>query len=228
MLKNYPGLREGIPFILAFFILSIINIVIFTVLNRQIFFFLFLFFLILSAFTLYFFRDPDRECGVRRTDESSREVLSPADGRILDVRDVFEQKYLNGTAKRVSIFMSIFDVHVNRSPVEGRIEYLHFNPGRFFSAFKEKASLDNEQISIGVSRKDGGGIERRVLFTLIAGLIARRIVLWKKESDQVRRGERIGMIRFGSRVDLYLPQGAEVIVRKGQHVLAGKTVIGYW
>jgi phosphatidylserine decarboxylase len=228
MLKDTPGLLEGIPFILTSFSLSLINILLFVVLHRQIFLFLFLIFLILSLFTLYFFRDPDRKRELSKTDEFSRQVLSPADGRILDVKDIFETKYLNCPTKRISIFMSIFDVHVNRSPLEGQIEYLHYIPGRFSSAFKEKASLDNEQVSIGIVKRIEGDTNKKLMFTLIAGLIARRIVLWKRQSDMVRKGERIGMIRFGSRVDLFLPQEVEIAVAKGEKVFAGKTVIGYW
>ena len=228
MLRNYPGLREGTPFVIFFLFLCLLAALLSSIFKHYAFACLSIVFFMLTLFTLYFFRDPDRAREQVGKGNDLREVLSPADGRVLDVIEIFEPRYLHYPAKRVSIFMSIFNVHVNRSPVEGKIEYLHYNPGKFMSAFKEKASLDNEQISIGVIKKSQGEPDKKLLFTLIAGLIARRIVLWKKESDQVKKGERIGMIRFGSRVDLYLPREAEVMIKKGQHVMAGKTVIGYW
>ncbi|MCX5886228.1 MAG: phosphatidylserine decarboxylase family protein [Proteobacteria bacterium] len=228
MLKNSPGVLEGIPFVLFFFFFCLLTFYFSFVFQSRAFSFLSILFFILTLFTLYFFRDPERTCELSAGEKFNRHIVAPADGTVLDVIEVYEPKYLQCVSTRISIFMSVFSVHVNRSPVEGKIGYLHYHPGKFISAFKEKASLDNEQISIGVVQTHEDGSEKRLLFTLIAGLIARRIILWKKNADSLRSGERIGMIRFGSRVDLYLPGGSRVIVKKGEKVFAGKTVIGYW
>jgi len=228
MLENLPGVREGIPFAVYFLFLSLLTVFLALIFKQHTYFYLAIIFFIFTLFTLFFFRDPDRTYELLKGEENFEEVLSPADGTILNISETFEPKYLQCQATRISIFMSIFDVHVNRSPLPGKIEYLHYNPGRFISAFKEKASIENEQISIGVIREHEGDSQKKILFTLIAGLIARRIVLWKRQSDQVKRGERVGMIRFGSRVDLYLPREAKVMVKKGQHVLAGRTVVAQW
>jgi len=123
--------------------------------------------------------------------------------------------------------MSLFDVHVNRAPVKGVIDCVNYNPGIYMPAFREKASLDNEQMSIGiaVSQQEGGQKELRIMLKLIAGYIARRIVFWKNLHDKIKQGERIGMIKFGSRVEVYLPSEVELSVGKGDKVKAGKTVI---
>ena len=134
-----------------------------------------------------------------------------------------ETEFLKSESIKVSIFMNVFNVHVNRAPISGRIEYYHYNPGKFISAFKDKASLDNEQVSIGIHWEEDG---KKVLLKLIAGLIARRIVLWKRVGDELRKGERISIIKFGSRVELYLPLNVELKVNKGDWVRAGETIIG--
>jgi phosphatidylserine decarboxylase len=167
----------------------------------------------------YFFRDPERHGSQERGS-----VLAPADGKIIDIRSTHEKKFIKGECTRLSIFMNIFNVHVNRAPIGGRITYCHYNPGTFISAFKEKASVDNEQVSIGFSGGESGK-EVNVLVNLIAGLIARRIVLWRDVGYEVMRGERISVIKFGSRADVYLPAGAEIAVRVGDYVKAGETVI---
>lgn len=171
-----------------------------------------------------FFRDPEREVP---EDESC--IISPADGKIIDIRKIKEESYIKREVTRVSIFMSIFDVHINRAPVRGVIDYLHYNPGKYLAAYKEKASLDNEQMTIGFiispeEKRDKK--EFKVMIRLIAGLIARRIELWKEMHDKIKKGERIGMIKFGSRVEVYLPDEVELYVREGDKVKAGKTIIG--
>ncbi|MCD6353749.1 MAG: phosphatidylserine decarboxylase family protein [Proteobacteria bacterium] len=168
----------------------------------------------------YFFRDPER-----LLPQDTSAIVAPADGRIIDVQPMQEDAFLHGEALRISIFMNIFDVHVNRAPIAGKIEYLHYNPGKFISAFKEKASLDNEQVAIGINGEGKGGQKISVLVKLIAGLIARRIVLWKADDDLLTKGERISIIKFGSRVDLYLPLEAGIKVKKGDRVKAGETVV---
>jgi len=168
----------------------------------------------------YFFRDPEREIS-----PAPNVIVSPADGKIISISTMKEDMFLKQECIRVSIFMNIFSVHVNRAPISGDIEDYHYNPGKFISAFKEKASLDNEQVAIGI-RGEMEGKEFKVLAKLIAGLIARRIVVWKQKGDSVIKGERMSMIKFGSRVDLYLPLGVELKTKEGEWVKAGETIIG--
>lgn len=172
---------------------------------------------VLSIWLLVFFRDPARS-GPR----GNGFVIAPADGVIVSVVDTDEPAYLKTRAARISIFMSVFDVHVNRYPVSGTVAYRHYNAGRFLHAAADKASLDNEQSSIGITGPHGP-----VLVRQIAGLIARRIITDAHEGDSARQGERLGMIRFGSRVDVYLPQSShpKVVVRVGDRVAAGSTVL---
>ena len=142
---------------------------------------------------------------------------------------MIEDVFVKQECIRVSIFMNIFSVHVNRAPISGAIEYYHYNPGKFISAFKEKASLDNEQVLIGIrGEMEGKGKgEVKILTKLIAGLIARRIVLWKQKGDSVIKGERMSMIKFGSRVDLYLPSEVTLQIKEGEWIKAGETIIGF-
>jgi phosphatidylserine decarboxylase len=172
--------------------------------------------LTLGLFTLFFFRDPEREIP-----SDPRLVLSPADGRVVVVGPAPEGSPGGAGATQVSIFLSIFDVHVNRSPIGGRIAAVEYHKGEFLPAFDHKASLRNEQNAVTV---EGDGAQ--VTFKQIAGLIARRIVFRKKVGDVVARGERVGMIKFGSRVDLFLPPGARPRVALGDRVSAGSTALG--
>jgi phosphatidylserine decarboxylase len=168
-----------------------------------------------TAFVLWFFRDPER---IPPADE--RLVVSPADGRVLAVAAEREERYLHGPATRVSIFMSPLDVHVNRNPVAGSVAMVEHTAGRFRAAFADKASLDNERNAV-VLEHEG----RRFLMVQIAGALARRIVCRLAPGDRVRRGERFGMIMFGSRMDLFLPPGVRPRVRPGERVHAGTTVL---
>ncbi|MBM4311824.1 MAG: phosphatidylserine decarboxylase family protein [Deltaproteobacteria bacterium] len=168
-------------------------------------------------FSLYFFRDPERSV-IR----DANALISPADGTVIDIKTVTEDRYLQAPAQRISIFMSVFNVHVNRTPLSGTIEYIQYNPGKFINAFKEKASEDNENLLIGIRAQEGGV---KIAVRFIAGLIARRIVFYKKKDDRVEQGERINIIRFGSRVDLFCPPGSEILVKSGQKVTAGITVM---
>jgi phosphatidylserine decarboxylase len=166
-------------------------------------------------FTLYFFRDPDRS-----VPPDPRLVLAPADGKVLGVRRVMSSEYVEGEAVEISIFMSPLNVHVNRYPVSGQVEYFRHFPGEFLVAFDEKASLRNERTHVGVAGKGG-----KVLFKQIAGFVARRIVAEIREGDTAVAGERFGMIRFGSRVDVILPAGVSVRVQEGMTTVAGETVL---
>ena len=168
----------------------------------------------LVAWLAAFFRDPERE-GPR----GERLVISPADGRVLSVAVVDEPMYLHQQATRISVFMNVFNVHVNRFPVAGEVEVVHYNPGEFFVASEDKASLVNEQSSVGIRGPRGP-----VLVRQIAGFIARRIVTDAEPGQEVRQGDRLGMIRFGSRVDVFV-DGARIVVKEGQMVHAGLTVL---
>ena len=167
------------------------------------------------AFCFYFFRDPERTAP-----GDERLVVSPADGRVLSVAEEREERFLSAPATRISIFMSPLDVHVNRSPVSGTVREVRHTPGRFRAAFADKASLDNERNAIVL--ESGGG---RYLLVQIAGALARRIVCRLHPGDRIRRGERVGMIMFGSRVDLFLPAGVRPVVRAGERVRAGTSVL---
>jgi phosphatidylserine decarboxylase len=173
-------------------------------------------FLFLGLFTTFFFRDPDRPVPA-----DPRLVLSPADGKVVVAGAAPAGNPLGEGTSQVSIFLSVFDVHVNRAPIGGRISRVEYNEGLFLPAFQEKASLANEQNSVTID--DGG---RSVTFKQIAGLIARRIVFKKKVGDSVAAGERVGMIKFGSRVDVFLPRDTRLRVKKGDRVVAGVSAIG--
>ena len=168
-------------------------------------------------FSLYFFRDPERIIPT-----APELLLAPADGTIIDISEIDEPVYLKTRAKRVSIFMSVFNVHVNRAPMDGTVEFLQYNPGTFISAFKDKASDENESIFAGIKGNEG---KVRISVKFIAGLIARRIVFYKQLHDTITQGERINMIRFGSRVNIFCPVDALINVKKGDAVTAGLTVI---
>jgi phosphatidylserine decarboxylase len=171
--------------------------------------------LVLGAFVLYFFRDPQRTIPA-----DPDAIVSPADGRVMEV---VEEPFGGTPGCRISVFLSIFDVHVNRTPVAGRISEIQYRKGQFYAAMRGRASEENEQNVIHVSSERG-----EVVFKQIAGWIARRILCWKAVGDSVTRGERVGMIRFGSRVDIWLPAGAEILVRPGQHVAGGSSVLARW
>ena len=173
---------------------------------------------LLTFFTLFFFRDPPRP-----THADSTQLLAPGDGRILSIETVRDHAYIGGDALKVSIFLSILDVHINRIPATGRIDFVRYNPGRFFPAFKDKASELNEHTEIGMTTDIG----HRIVFKQIAGIIARRIVCKVQEGDAVVAGARFGMIRYGSRVELFVPVGSELLVKEGNHVKGGLTVLGF-
>lgn len=165
-------------------------------------------FYLLAAFCLYFFRDPERVA------PDGPVAVSPADGKVVAIRPE------DGGRSRISIFLNVFNVHVNRSPIAGAITDVQYRPGRFLAASREEASTENEQNSVTI---EGGGT--RVVFNQIAGLIARRVVFYKQPGDTVAAGERVGLIKFGSRVDVFLGPEWRLEVREGQKVRAGSTVL---
>ncbi|HEY9165975.1 MAG TPA: phosphatidylserine decarboxylase family protein [Candidatus Kryptonia bacterium] len=174
--------------------------------------------LIATAFTLYFFRDPDRTPASEREDA----VISPADGKIVFVGDVREDEYLKSNARMISIFMSPLNVHVNRIPMKGTVEFLKYVKGDYLVAFDEKSSSRNERMLIGIEDKG-----QRLLFKQIAGFVARRIVCELTNGQVVNAGDRFGMIKFGSRVDVLLPMNSEVTVKMNDKTFSGKTVLGF-
>ena len=170
---------------------------------------------VMALWVAYFFRDPERS-----GERGERVVIAPADGKVVMISDVDEPAFLHGRATRLSIFMNVFNVHVNRYPVSGTVRYVHYNKGKFLGAATEKSSIDNEQMSVGI---DAGS--HRVLVRQIAGLVARRVVNYSREGEQVTQGERMGIIRFGSRVDVFLPMTASIRAKIGDVTSAGSTVI---
>ena len=171
-----------------------------------------------AVWVVAFFRDP-----VRPGPRGDQVVIAPADGKVVSVLEVDEPTFVGGRATRISIFMNVFNVHVNRYPASGTVAYRLYHPGRFGHAADEKASLDNEQCSIGLTTARG-----RILVRQIAGLIARRIVTDHQVGAEARQGERMGLIRFGSRVDVFVPPGATARVAVDQLTQAGVTVVASW
>lgn len=174
--------------------------------------------LFLTAFVLYFFRDPERVCP-----EDEDVLVSPADGKVILIEKVFDDKFVKEHVYKVSIFMNVFNVHVNRAPCPGTVTQVQYSPGMFFSANTERGALENEACALTLETRNN----RKIAVVQVAGLIARRIVCWAGKGDRLMRGERFGLIRFGSRVDLYLPQQIQLEVEVGQKVRAGETILGY-
>jgi phosphatidylserine decarboxylase len=171
--------------------------------------------LLLALWVAYFFRDPERV-----GDRGPSLIVSPADGKLIMITEVDEPGFVKGRAMRLSIFMNVFNVHVNRYPVDGIVKYVHYNKGKFFNAAAEKSSLENEQMSVGV---DTGRYP--ILVRQIAGLIARRIVTYSRLGEKVKQGDRMGIIRFGSRVDVFIPPGSTIKAKLGDATVAGVTIL---
>jgi len=207
--------REGYPFIGIATVLALAAFALALVRRSWSLWLLAVVITILALWVAYFFRDPER-AGERGMDIA----VAPADGKLIMIAEVDEPAFIGGKALRLSIFMNVFNVHVNRYPVDGTVEYVHYNPGKFLNAAAEKSSIENEQSSIGI---DTG--KHRVLVRQIAGLIARRIVTYSKKGQQVKQGDRMGLIRFGSRVDVFLPSDAKLRVQLGTLTTAGTTVL---
>ena len=176
------------------------------------------FFFVVTSFVIWFFRDPKRNIP-----EEGRAVVSPADGRVIKIEEVREDTILKGEFKKISIFMNIFNVHVNRIPCSGKVDVIQYKKGKFFSANLDKASSLNERNSVLVKTDDG----KEILTIQIAGIIARRIVCWIKEGIEVEKGQRFGLIRFGSRLEVFLPHDSTISVKVGDKVKGGETPIGY-
>lgn len=208
--------KEGLKFILPVFIFSLVLFLLFVFLGSIVSLVGSIISIILVIFLLFFFRDPDR-----RIPEDKNLVLAPADGKVILIKQFNNREFMGKGGTLVSVFMSLFDVHMNRAPIAGIVKYFKYNPGKFFPAFKDKASSENEQTELGIENEHG-----RIVLKQIAGIIARRIVCNLKPGDSVRAGERLGMIKFGSRLDLFLPENVQVKVKLNQKVRGGETIIG--
>jgi phosphatidylserine decarboxylase len=173
-------------------------------------------FFLLSLFFVFFFRDPER-----KAPDGENLILSSADGKVILIKPFENLKFVGEKGTLVSVFMSVFDVHVNRAPISGKVKYFKHKPGKFHPAYKDKASSENEQAELGLENAHG-----RIILKQIAGIIARRIVCKVKPGDLVKAGQRFGMVKFGSRVDLFLPENVEIKVKPNRRVKAGETIIG--
>ena len=209
--RKFPVAKEGMIFILPLAAISLL----FWILQLPLLAGLFT---LLTLFAVYFFRDPERSIPA-----GEKAVLSPADGKVIQVQPCREERFLKGPSIKVSVFMSLFNVHVNRNPLTGRVVDLAYSHGKFVRADLDRASGSNEQNALLI--ETAGGF--RLLVVQIAGLIARRIVCWVKKGDVVERGQRFGLIQFGSRLDVYLPENTLLQVQPGQKAIAGQTILGY-
>ncbi len=207
-MKKISIAAPGYPFILTALALTVLSYFIYPILLPLL--------LMILIFTIYFFRDPER-----RTPGQENKLFSPADGRVIRVEEVYEPYFIKGKARKVSIFLSIFNVHVNRCPFAGRLVFASYVPGRFLAAHRKEAAQQNERNMLGLETDRG-----KVLVVQVAGLIARRIVCWIKPGDQLSAGARIGMIRFGSCTEVFFPLEARLKVKEGDKVRGGETVLG--
>lgn len=209
LLPQIPVAKEGYPFIGFMAFLTLV----FAALSYHV---LVWPCLLLTGFVLSFFRDPERF-----TPAEDELMVSPADGKVIIVETVTDDTFTEGQAYKVSIFMNVFNVHVNRIPLAGTVEKIIYRPGKFYAADSQRGALQNEYCGTVLRTRSG----QKMAFVQIAGLIARRIVCWLEPGDEVLKGRRFGLIRFGSRVDLYLPLDSELLVRVGQKVRAGETPV---
>ena len=206
----------GIPFIAIFFV--------FTIIIGWLWSPLFFVGLVLTLWCVYFFRNPERFTPVLSGANKNNLIISPADGRVIEVSKITPDEELglpDGNWTRVCVFMNVFDVHVNRSPMSGQITYKNYIPGAFFNASMDKASSDNERLILGMDTENG----KKIAFVQIAGLVARRIICDVDIGSHLKSGDIFGIIRFGSRVDIYFPSEASTKVLVGQKMIAGETII---
>jgi phosphatidylserine decarboxylase len=207
----------GIPFIALFFILTIIMGWFWNPLN--------FIGIILTFWCIYFFRNPPRVTPILSGSNANNLIISPADGRVIEISEITPSEEIGlpeGKWKRVCIFMNVFDVHVNRSPMLGQITYKKYVPGSFFNASLDKASEENERLILNMDTENG----KKIAFVQIAGLVARRIICDVEIGNSLKAGEIFGLIRFGSRVDIYFPSDVSIMILKGQKTIAGETIIG--
>ena len=212
-----PIHSAGIPFIAIFVILTVIMGWFWSP--------LYFFGLVLTLWCIYFFRNLVRVTPILSGTNKNNLIISPADGRVIEISKITPDKEIGlpvGNWTRVCVFMNVFDVHVNRSPMLGKIFYKNYIPGSFFNASLDKASTENERLILGMETENG----KKIAFVQIAGLVARRIICDVGIGSLLKAGEVFGLIRFGSRVDIYFPSDVSVMVLKGQKMIAGETIIG--
>lgn len=209
--------KDGTSVIIAVLIISGVLAVIGFMLHHWTSFIFYILAVVLTAFTLFFFRDPDRNIPV-----GENLIIAPADGKIIEIINVKEDEYLKSGAKQISIFLSLMDVHVNRIPASGVIEYVKYYPGKYLVAWHEKASELNERAEFGIQHPGG----TKVFFRQITGYVARRIVYHIGKGDTVMAGHRFGMMKFGSRMDILVPANVTLKVKKGQKTIGGETILG--
>jgi len=202
--------KEGTPFILSLLVLAILTLLSGLEIVSILFFFI-------TLFVTWFFRNPERE-----PPKPDTLVVSPADGKVIKIEEAYCEEIPGQVLHKISIFMSLFNVHVNRIPCSGQIQSIRYREGKFFPANLDKASEFNERNTIVIGRTDG----RKVVTIQIAGVVARRIVWWIKENSTVQIGQRFGMIRFGSRLEVFIPREAKILVKIGDQVKAGQTPLG--
>ncbi|WP_185849051.1 phosphatidylserine decarboxylase family protein [Blattabacterium cuenoti] len=215
--------KEGIPF-LGYVLVILLLLVIFSffLLSRLICISISVFSIILYFFLIFFFRNPKRNFyEIHKKSYNKEIIISPADGKILNVKKIFENEFLKKNCICISIFMSPFNVHVNRFPVSGKIIYVKYHPGKYIMAWLPKSSSYNEHTTIVVETNKG----EQILFRQIAGFLARRIILYAKKDSIVKKGDEFGFIKFGSRVDVLLPLNSIILVKKGEKVTGGETKI---
>ena len=209
--------REGLPIIIFSWILIAVSWIFSLYFSLFFLIVLSVFLTVMGLFVLYFFRNP-----ARQIPDGDRVIVSPADGKIVEICEEMEPHYLKEKSVRVSIFLSIFDVHVNRFPMAGTVRMMFYKPGKFLPAYRSKASEKNEHTCIGIECKNGV----KMTVKQIAGIAARRIVCHAKPGKSFGTGERFGLIRFGSRTDLFLPVGTPLSIKVGDKVHGGSTIIG--
>lgn len=210
--------RDGYPtMILVTIVTGIIFYVTYTYLDHWLSYLIYLVFGVIWAIVIYFFRDPERD-----TPEGESLIISPADGKVVLIKEIEEDVYLKGKATQISIFLSPLDVHVNRNPISGKLEYLKYHPGKYLMAWDENASIENERADFGVLHSSG----TKLFFKQITGFLARRIVYHIKEGDDLTAGERFGMMKFGSRMDVIVPANVDIQVKEGDRTWAGQSILG--
>jgi len=216
LLQNKNMAKDGLGIIVISLILTIFLFLLSVLTQSKILSGITVLFLVITFYITYFFRDPERK--ISQGDDI---ILSPADGKIVELIPFSENSFINSSGTKVSIFLSLWDVHINRNPISGIVKYSKYTSGRFNPAYKEKASLENESNELGLENE-----EIKLVLKQIAGTIARRIVCRIKEGDKIIAGQRFGMIKFGSRVELFLPEKVKILVKLNQKVKAGETVMG--
>jgi phosphatidylserine decarboxylase len=210
--------KDGLGIVAISWLTFLAFLILFLIFNQPILMVMAILTAIFSVFNLGFFRDPERQIP-----NDPNAIVSPADGKVITITKVKEEDFFKTEVSRISIFLSVFNVHVNRSPISGTVEHFSYKPGAFLAAFKEDASLENEQTVIGIVNDK----KRKVMFTQIAGAVARRIICRLREGFKTKKGERMGMIRYGSRVDIYfLDKEVDIKVKLNDKVKAGESILG--